>query len=54
MSSCKDALKNVIAAWESLPEGDYSSERIETWLNGEMKTAIDHARKFLGLPTKAP
>lgn len=41
------ALKNIIAAWDSLRTGDYSRDIIETWLADKMKPAIDQARHAL-------
>jgi hypothetical protein len=40
----KDA-KEIVKAWESLPEGDYDSETISDWLIDDMKPIIDKFRK---------
>lgn len=43
----ESALRKVVEAWESLPEGDYSPEVIARWLKRQMKPAIDYARAVL-------
>ncbi len=36
--------KEMVKAWESLPEGDYNSETISDWLMDDMKPVIDKFR----------
>ena len=42
-----EALKSVVAAWESLPEGFHTNDEINDWLQGEMAPAIHDAREVL-------
>lgn len=41
------ALKKIVEAWDSLPEGDYQSRTIEAWLIEPMAPAIAEAREVL-------
>lgn len=41
------ALQNLVAAWEVLPNGNYSPRCIEDWLARDMKPAVDAARAAL-------
>lgn len=44
----KEALENVVKAWESLPGNKYyTREDIQNWLVEQMKPAIDAAREAL-------
>lgn len=44
----RDALANVVAAWESLPGGcHYSPREVETWLRTQMTPAVNGARAAL-------
>ena len=36
--------KEMVTAWESLPEGDYDSDTISEWLVEKMKPVIDNFR----------
>jgi len=45
--ACYTALSDLVAAWESLPEGNHSPRVIGAWLMDDMKPAIDAARKVL-------
>lgn len=38
-------LKNLVDAWESLPEGHYNSRTISDWLFKDMKPVVDGFRK---------
>ena len=38
-------MKEMIAAWESLPEGHYDTDTIADWLYDDMKPVIDKLRK---------
>lgn len=52
----RDALNNLIDAWESLPGGRrYGPREIGDWLKENMSPAINEARKVLGrkIPTSA-
>lgn len=40
-------LERVVAAWESLPEGQHGALTVEAWLRDTMKPAIDEARLCL-------
>lgn len=42
--SIEDA-KEMVEAWESLPEGYYDSETLEDWLVDDMKPVIDKFRE---------
>lgn len=39
-----DDAKEMVNAWESLPEGDYDSITISNWLMDDMKPVIDKFR----------
>jgi hypothetical protein len=41
------ALRSILHAWDSLPEGNYSGKAIDRWLNGPMKQAIAEGREAL-------
>lgn len=43
----REALRNVVKAWDSLRMGDYPRDIIETWLADKMKPAIQKARRVL-------
>jgi hypothetical protein len=43
----RHALVEVVAAWESLPEGYHSSVMVAKWIQGPLKQAIDNAREVL-------
>lgn len=43
----KQALKKIVAAWESLPEGNHSPRVVERWMREKMKPAIDTCRDVL-------
>lgn len=36
--------KEMVKAWESLPEGNYDSDTISEWLMDDMKPVIDKFR----------
>lgn len=46
MARDRRALRRIVNAWESLPEGNYSPSVIAKWL-GKMAPAINNARKVL-------
>lgn len=48
-----DDAKEMVNAWERLPEGDYDSETISDWLMDDMKPVIDKFRAKIknALPT---
>ncbi len=47
----KQALENVIKAWEDLPGGkSYSAFDVGEWLQHTMKPAMDKARRSLKMP----
>ena len=48
MKTKKKLLKEIVEAWESLPEGEHSYSIIQNWLVEDMKPAIDNIRKYLG------
>lgn len=48
MTDEERVLKQVIEAWEALPEGHHSPRTIEQWLHEHMKPAIDAARAITG------
>jgi len=39
-----DDAKEMVSAWESLPEGNYDSKTISDWLMDDMKPVIDKFR----------
>lgn len=43
----KQALKRIVSAWESLPEGHHSPHAVERWMREKMKPAIDACRDVL-------
>lgn len=47
MSKAVKALKDVIAAWDSLPPGNYSALTIEEWLANKMAPAIIKCRHII-------
>lgn len=52
----REALSDVIRAWEVLPGGQcQSADDVSYWLRNSMKPAVDKARRCLGLriPTRA-
>jgi hypothetical protein len=54
MDSTEAALRDVIRAWEALPEGDCCLLVVQAWLNDEMTPAIHRARDVLGLSNVPP
>lgn len=44
-------LQDIIAAWDVLKHGNYTRDIVETWLEQEMKPAIETART-LALPSQ--
>ena len=42
-----EALKRIVEAWESLPEGRYTAKEISIWLLSCMKPTIDKAREII-------
>lgn len=55
-SGNESLLRGIVAAWESLPQGQYSGRdgmrQIEEWLRNEMKPAIDRIRSSLVSPAE--
>lgn len=47
MTKEEKLLQEIVSAWEELPEGFYSSDKIEEWLVEDMKPVIDKIRNFL-------
>jgi len=45
IEKCEKALKAIIAAWESLPEGKHDARRVGEWLAGPMMRAIRQCRE---------
>ena len=43
----KEQAKEVIKAWESLPEGYYSSDTMSTWLSDKMSPMINKLREVV-------
>ena len=43
-------LKEVVQAWESLPEGHHSPAEIQHWLGKKMSPKINKARRVLNVP----
>lgn len=43
----REALENLVRAWEALPVGHYSPHVIERWMKEHLKPAVDNARKVL-------
>lgn len=42
-----DALDEILAAWDTLPTGNYPPQRIEVWLKDDMKPAVSAIRDLL-------
>lgn len=47
----RDRLASIIKAWDVLKHGNYTRDIVETWLEQEMKPAIEAARS-LALPSQ--
>ena len=47
MNTEREALKNLVKAWEALPGGDYGSDVVERWLKESMSPAINAAHAVL-------
>jgi hypothetical protein len=47
-----ERLREIIMAWESLPEGFHSRNEVQNWLNYTMKPAIEGARAALAEDTR--
>jgi hypothetical protein len=43
----REALQQLVKAWEALPTGNYSPRQIQRWLSEHIKPAIDKARLVL-------
>lgn len=43
----EEKIKEMITAWESLPEGEYDSETTSDWLMDDMKPVIDDFRNII-------
>lgn len=43
-------LRDIIRAWESLPEGRHNVETVQKWLIDEMKPAISRVREAIPRP----
>jgi hypothetical protein len=44
----REALQNLVKAWEALPLGFYGARTVQRWMDDDIKPAIDQARKVLG------
>jgi hypothetical protein len=51
--SVEDALRKLVAAWDSLPPGEYKGltgcATVNRWLNNQMALAIMNAKRTLGV-----
>ncbi len=43
--SLKSRCKELILAWEALPEGNHTPKEVESWLKNSMKPVMDRLRK---------
>jgi hypothetical protein len=50
MSDVELVLRDVVKAWDSLPQGFHLGETLERWLGNDMAPAIDKARAILARP----